>query len=79
MDRADKLLYQTEELDHRTIDDALRKTSLYNKLQRNQGLIDDIGMNMLAWTMSQLQGEVEGGGFPNATHLDAYDRGRLLH
>jgi hypothetical protein len=53
--RAAKHLYQTPELDLRTIDDALRKVNLYEKFQRNQGLIDDIGMNMLAWTMSQLQ------------------------
>ena len=78
MARAAKSIYQTPELDLRTIDDVLRTTSLYNKLQHNQGLIDDIGMNMLAWTMSQLQAD-RLSPYSNSAHLEAsYDWERLL-
>jgi hypothetical protein len=70
--RAAKLLYQTPKLKLCTIDDALRTVNLYEKLQRNQGLIADIGMNMLAWTMSPLQTD-RLSLYSNSAHLDAYD------
>ena len=52
-----KTLFRTSELDLRTIDEALVTTKLLQRLLHLHGLIDDLGMNMLAWTLSQLQGD----------------------
>ena len=48
--RTAKLLYQTSDLDLRTIDDALGTDKVPSRLPRKQGLIDDLGMNVVAWT-----------------------------
>ena len=75
--REAKQLYQTPELDLRTMEDALSTASLYDKFQRNRGLIDDIGMNTLAWTMSQMQTD-RLSLYTNSAHLEAFDWERLL-
>ena len=59
------------------MEEALRTANLYAKLQGNWGPIDVIGMNTLAWTMSQMQTE-EVTLYTNSTHLEEYDWERLL-
>ena len=72
-----KQLYQAPELDLRMMEDALRTANLYVKFQYNRGPIDDIGMNTLAWTMSQMQ--TDGVSlYTNSFHLEDYDWERLL-
>ena len=70
-------LYQTPELDLRSLEEELRTTNLTAKFQNNRGPIDDIGMITLAWTMSQMQTE-EVSLYTHATHLEEYDWERLL-
>jgi hypothetical protein len=75
--REAKQLYLAPELDLRTMDEALLTANLYVKYRSHRGPIDDMGMNTLAWTMSQMQ--TEGiSGYSSATHLDEYDWERLL-
>ena len=75
--RKAKQLYQAPKLDIRTMEDALHTANLHAKFQSNRGPIDDIGMNTLAWTMSQMQ--TDGVSlYTNSTHLEEYDWERLL-
>jgi hypothetical protein len=72
-----KQLYQALELDLRMMEEALLTANFYGKYQSHRGPIDDIGMNTLAWTMSQMQ--TEGiSGYTDSTHLEEYDWERLL-
>jgi len=55
--RQAKSLFRSMELDLRTINEALSTTKLLQRLSHTHCLIDDLGMNVLAWTLSQFQGK----------------------
>ena len=65
------------ELDLRTINEALSTTKILQRLSHTHCLIDDLGMNVLAWTLSQFQGErIQA--YSTEALLGAYDWERLL-
>ena len=72
-----KTLFRPSELDLRTIDEALGTTTILHRLHHRPCQIDDLGMNVLAWTLSQFQGEPTRA-YSTETLLSAYDWERLL-
>ena len=74
--REAKKLYQAPELDVCTMEESPRTANLYAKLQGNREPIDDIGMNSLAQTITQMQTE-EVTLYTNS-QLEKYDWERLL-
>jgi len=75
--RLAKTLFRPLELDFRTINEALSTTKILQRLSHTHCLIDDLGMNVLAWTLSQFQGErIQA--YSTEALLGAYDWERLL-
>jgi hypothetical protein len=75
--RLAETLFRSSELDFRTIDEALRTTKILQRLPHRHRQIDDLGMNVLAWTLSQFQGEhIQA--YSTEALLGAYDWERLL-
>jgi hypothetical protein len=55
--RLAKMLFRPSELNLRTTDEAMNTTKILQRLPPKHRLIDDLGMNVLAWTLSQFQSE----------------------
>jgi hypothetical protein len=75
--RLAKTLFRPLELDLRAINEALSTTKILQRLSHTHRLIDDLGINVLAWALSQFQGErIQA--YSNEALLGAYDWERLL-